>query len=353
MPAITRLRDFLRNDYLPAARSSIGLSALPGGDKYYAMLIENSTTLPLSADAVHQLGLSEVARIRGEMETIRQQIGFQGDLKGLFESLRSDPKFRFASEAALGDHYREIAKVVETHVPEQFALLPKSPLDIRPVPDFRAPSSAPAYYEEGTPDGKRPGVFYYNAYDLPTRTRWSMDAYFLHEGIPGHHFQIAIAQEDTSLPEFMRFGGDTAYVEGWALYAESLWKEMGVEGDPYTRFGGLNAEVWRAIRLVVDSGIHAKGWTRDQAIQYFLDNSGVSKTDATAEVDRYVAIPGQALSYKLGQLTISGLKQEAKSKLGSRFDPRAFHAQILDTGSLPLPVLQAKVRAWIAAQAAG
>jgi uncharacterized protein (DUF885 family) len=352
-PAITRLRDFLRNDYLPAARSSIGLSALPGGDKYYAMLIEHSTTLPLSADEVHQLGLSEVARIRGEMEAIRQQIGFQGDLKGLFESLRSDPKFRFPTEAALGDHYREIAKIVETHVPEQFALLPKSPLDVRPVPDFRAPSSAPAYYEEGTPDGKRPGVFYYNAYDLPTRTRWSMDAYFLHEGIPGHHFQIAIAQEDTSLPEFMRFGGDTAYVEGWALYAESLWKEMGVETDPYTRFGGLNAEVWRAIRLVVDSGIHAKGWTREQAIQYFLDNSGVSKTDAAAEVDRYVAIPGQALSYKLGQLTISGLKQEAQSKLGSRFDPRAFHAQILNTGSLPLPVLQAKVRAWIAAQAAG
>ncbi|HEY1124904.1 MAG TPA: DUF885 domain-containing protein [Sphingobium sp.] len=350
VPAITRLRDFLRNDYLPAARTSIGLSALPGGDKLYAVRIENSTTLPLSADEVHQLGLKEVARIRSEMEAIRQQIGFQGDLKALFEYLRSEPRFRFASETALGDHYREIAKVVAAHVPEQFGTVPKSPLEIRPVPDFRAPSSAPAYYEEGTPDGARPGVFYYNAYDLPTRTSWSMDAYYLHEGIPGHHFQISIAQEDASLPDFMRFGGDTAFVEGWALYAESLWKEMGVETDPYTRFGGLNAEIWRAIRLVLDSGIHAKGWTRDQAIQYFLENSGVSKTDATAEVDRYIAIPGQALSYKVGQITISGLKQEAQAALGGRFDPRAFHAQVIGTGSLPLPVLQAKVRAWIAAQ---
>jgi len=349
-PALTRLRDYLRNDYLPVARTSTGLSALPGGDKLYALAIEQNTTLPMTADEVHNLGLSEVKRIRAEMEAIRVKVGFKGDLPAFFAHLRTDPQFRFPTTQALGDHYRAIAAIVDKHVPAQFSTIPKAPLDIRPVPDFAAPVAPPAYYEQSTPDGTRPGVFYFNAYDLPTRTSWSMDAYFLHEGAPGHHFQISLAQEDKSLPDFMRFGGDTAYVEGWGLYAESLWQEMGVETDPYTRFGGLNAEIWRAIRLVVDSGIHAKGWTRDQAIQYFLDNSGVSRTDATSEVDRYIAMPGQALAYKVGQLTIIALKQEARAALGAKFDPRAFHAQVLNTGSLPMPVLQSKIRTWIASQ---
>ena len=234
-------------------------------------------------------------------------------------------------------------------VREQFSLIPRSPLEIRPVPPHRERTDAAGSYQQGTPDGSRPGVFFYNAYDLPTRYTWGMDTLFLHEAIPGHHFQISLAQENTALPNFMRFGGNTAYVEGWALYSESLYRELGVETDAYARMGGLSDEMLRAMRLVVDSGIHAKGWSRDQAIAYMLANSPMGRTDATAEVERYIAIPGQALAYKIGQLTILRLKARAQRALGARFDPRAFHAQVLDTGSLPMPVLEAKIEAWIAA----
>lgn len=243
--------------------------------------------------------------------------------------------------------YEEIGKRVNARIATQFSLVPKSPLEIRAVPDFRAKTDAAGSYQQGTPDGTRPGIFYYNTYDLPTRYLWGMETLYLHEAVPGHHYQISLAQENVALPAFIRFGGNTAYVEGWALYAETLWKELGVESDPYQRMGGLNDEMLRAMRLVVDTGIHAKGWSRDQAIAYMLANSPMGRTDATAEVERYISIPGQALAYKIGQLTILRMKAKAQAAQGAAFDPRAFHAQVLDTGALPMPVLEKKIDDWL------
>ena len=238
---------------------------------------------------------------------------------------------------------------MSARIREQFSLVPKTPLDIRPEPPYKEKGAAGGEYVAGTPDGSRHGVFYYNTYDLASRYTWGMETLFLHEGSPGHHFQISIAQENAALPAFMRFGGNTAYVEGWALYAESLWKELDVAAEPYQRMGGLSDEMLRAMRLVVDTGIHAKGWTRDQGVDYMLANSPMSRTDAVAEVERYIAMPGQALAYKIGQLTILRLKAKAQAALGARFDPRAFHAQVLDSGALPMPVLEKKIEDWIAA----
>ena len=347
-PAYVRLRDFLRNEYLPVAREGVGLVHMKGGATLYKYLIESNTTLPLTADAIHNLGLSEVARITRGMETIKVTTGFKGTLAQFFDYIRTDPKFKFVSREAMGDEFRAIGKRVDLRVREQFSTIPKSPLEIRAVPEYREKTDAGGSYNQGTPDGSRPGVFYYNAYDLPSRSLPESETLYLHEAVPGHHFQISLAQENTALPPFMRFGGNTAYAEGWALYAETLWKELGVQTDPYQRFGGLNDEMLRAMRLVVDTGIHAKGWTRDQAITYMLTHSGMSRTDATAEVERYIAIPGQALAYKIGQLTILRLKAKAQTALGTRFDPKKFHAEILMTGALPMTVLEAKIDAWIA-----
>ena len=350
IPAETRLRDFLKTEYLPVARDSVGLSQMPGGAKLYAYLIEQNTTLPLTAKYVHDLGLSEVARDLKELEVQKEKVGFKGTLPQFFDFMRSDPRFQPKSAKELHDTYMAIRQTVLAHVPAQFSLVPKTPLDIRPTPDYREKTSAGGDYNQGTPDGSRPGVFYYNTYDLPSRYNWETNSLFLHEAIPGHHFQISIAQENASLPAFMRFGGNTAYVEGWALYSETLWGPMGLETDPYQRIGGLNDDILRAMRLVVDSGIHAMGWTRDQSIAYMLANSPMSKTDATAEVERYIAIPGQALAYKIGQLTILKEKAKAQAALGAKFDPRAFHAQVLDTGALPMGVLEKKIDDWIAEQ---
>lgn len=349
LPAYVRLRDFLKTEYLPVAREGVGLVHMKGGPKLYAYLIENNTTLPMTADEIHNLGLSEVKRIRGEMESIKSRVGFQGTLAQFFEYLRADPKFRPVSREAYLQGFYDIGKRVDTRIREQFSTIPKTPLEIRYYEPYREKTSAGGSYEPGSPDGKRPGVFYFNAYDLPSRSTVGMETLYLHEGAPGHHFQIALAYENAELPAFMRFGGNTAYAEGWGLYAESLWKELGMETDPYQRFGGLDDEMLRAMRLVVDSGIHAKGWTRDQAIDYMLANSGMSRTEATAEVERYIAIPGQALAYKVGQLTISRLKAKAQAALGPKFDVRAFHAQVLDTGALPMAVLEKKIDTWIAA----
>lgn len=350
VPAYTRLRDFLKNEYLPVARDGVGLVAMKGGPKLYDYLIESNTTVKMSAEEVHALGLGEVARIRTQMDAIRVQTGFNRDLKAFFNHFRDDPKFKFSSKEDMRNTFLAIGKKVDERVREQFATIPKSPLEIRPVPDYKEKTDAGGSYNAGTPDGLRPGVFYYNSYDLPSRSKPESETLYLHEAVPGHHFQISLAQENEALPSFMRFGGNTAYVEGWALYAETLWKELGVESDPYYRFGGLNDEMLRAMRLVVDSGIHAKGWTRDQSIQYMLDNSGMSRTDATAEVERYIAIPGQALAYKVGQLTILKLKARAQTALGDRFDPREFHAQVLMTGALPMAVLEKKIDDWIASK---
>lgn len=351
-PAYVRLRDFLKNEYLPVAREGEGLVHMKGGPQLYNFLIEQNTTLPLTADHVHTLGLSEVARIRAEMEAIKNKVGFKGTLAQFFQHIRTDPKFKPPSREWLTNRYYEIGKTVDSRIGTLFSTLPKSELEIRPVPAYREKTDAGGSYSSGTPDGSRPGVFYFNAYDLPSRTTPGMETLYLHEGAPGHHFQISLAQENEALPNFMRFGGNTAFVEGWALYAETLWDELGMQTDPYQRFGGLDDEMLRAMRLVVDTGIHSKGWTRDQAIKYMLANSGMGKTDATSEVERYIAIPGQALAYKIGQLKILELRDRAEKALGPRFDIREFHEQVLMTGALPLTVLERKIDDWIASRRA-
>lgn len=348
-PVNARLRDFLRDSYLPLAREQVGLSAMKGGEMLYQYQIEQTTTLPLKADEIHMLGVAEVERIKKGMETIKNEVGFKGTLPEFFEHLRTDPKFKPTSREALTQGYYDIGKKVDGLISTQFKHVPKAPLEIKPYEEFREKYEAGGSYQSGTPDGKRPGVFYFNAYDLPSRTTPGMTTLYLHEGAPGHHFQISIAQENEALPAFMRFGGNTAYVEGWALYSETLGYEMGLFKDPYQRFGTLSDEMLRAMRLVVDTGIHSKGWTRDQAITYMMSNSDMGKTDATAEVERYIAIPSQALAYKIGALTIMKLKDRAKKALGAKFDAREFHNQVLNTGALPLAVLEKKIDSWIAA----
>ena len=347
-PAYTRLRDFLKADYLPVAREGVGLMYMKGGAKLYDYLIESTTTLPMTADEIHKLGLSEVTRIKTGMEAIRKEVGFKGTLPEFFDHLRNDPKFKMDSREALTTGYYDIGKTVDAIISSQFKYLPKAPLEIRPYEEFREKYEAGGSYQSGTPDGARPGIFYFNAYDLPSRTTPGMTTLYLHEGAPGHHFQISIAQENETLPAFMRFGGNTAYVEGWALYSETLGYDMGLFKDPYQRFGTLSDEMLRAMRLVVDTGIHSKGWTREAAIDYMLANSDMGKTDATAEVERYIAIPSQALAYKIGALTIQRLKAKSQKALGKKFDVREFHNQILNTGALPLTVLEKKIDDWIA-----
>ena len=352
-PALTRVRDFLKTEYLPVAREGVGLMYMKGGDQLYRYLIKSTTTLDMTPEEIHQLGLNEVARITAEMEKVRQEVGFKGNLQKFFDYLRTSTKFQAKSREELTQGYYAIGKTVEAKVPTYFSTIPKAPLVIRPYEPFREKFEAGGSYEQGTPDGSRPGTFYFNAYDLPARSTWEMTTLFLHEGEPGHHFQISLAQENEALPPFMRFGGNTAYVEGWALYAETLGYDMGLYKDPYQRFGTLNDEMLRAMRLVVDTGIHSKGWTRDQSIAYMLGHSGMSRTDATAEVERYIAIPSQATAYKIGALTIQRLRRKAEAELGPKFDIRDFHAQVLMTGALPLSILEQKIDRWIAEKKAG
>ena len=349
-PSYRRLRAFLNDEYLAAAREEVGLSGMKGGPILYQQLIESTTTLKMKPDEIHNLGLSEVARIRTAMEEVKAEVGFKGTLGEFFENLRTDPKLKPVSREALTQGYYDIGKKVDSVIGTYFSTLPKSKLEIRPYEPFREKFEAGGSYESGTPDGTtRPGIFYFNAYDLPSRTTPGMTTLYLHEGAPGHHFQISLAQENTDLPPFMRFGGNTAYVEGWALYAETLGYEMGYYKDPYQRMGTLSDEMLRAMRLVVDTGLHSKGWGRDQAITYMLANSDMGKTDATAEVERYIAIPSQALAYKIGAMTIQRLRADAEKRLGARFDIRKFHAQVLMTGALPLTVLEKKINDWVKA----
>ncbi len=350
IPAIKRLRDFMVTRYLPVARDSVGLSAMPGGEKLYEHLVATQTTTDLSPDSIHRIGLSEVARITAGMEAVKTKVGFTGSLQDFFAYIRTDPKFKPASKDALRQGYEDIGKRVDARVRELFATIPKAPMEIRPVPAFRERNDAAGSYQQGTPDGSRPGVFYYNTYDLPSRTTHGMETLYLHEGVPGHHFQISIAQENDSLPAFQRFGGNTAFVEGWALYAESLGPELGMFADPIQQYGNFDDEMLRAMRLVVDTGLHEKGWTRDQAIAYMLEHSSMGRTDATNEVDRYIAMPAQALAYKIGQLTIRRLRSKAEEKLGAKFDLKEFHTQVLASGALPMTVLEKKIDRWIEAR---
>lgn len=352
IPSLQRLRTFLATEYRPHARDSVGMGGMKGGERLYRHMVEQRTTLPLSPDEVHRIGLSEVARIRAQMEAIAQKVGFNGTLVQFFEHIRTGPKFKPASREQLAEGYYAIGRKVDARVGELFSTLPKTKLVIEPVPAYREKSAAGGSYMQGLPDGSKPGTFYFNAYDLPSRTTEGMESLYLHEGAPGHHFQVSLAQENVALPDFMRFGGNTAYAEGWALYAESLGPELGLLTDPYQMFGRLDAEIFRAVRLVVDTGIHSKGWSRQQAVDYMLANSALSRTEADSEVNRYIANPGQALAYKIGQLKISELRARAEKALGPRFDIRAFHEQVLGTGALPLAVLEGKIDRWIASRKA-
>jgi uncharacterized protein (DUF885 family) len=286
------------------------------------------------------------------MRGVMKQVGFEGSMEDFFRFMQTDPRFTFKSEEALLEHYRSLEDKIMAKVPEQFSRMPKAGFEIRAVEPFRAESAAGGSYMRPSEDGSRPGIFYVNTFDLPTRKTWDAEDLFLHEAIPGHHFQLALQQELTGLPAFRRFGGETAFSEGWGLYAESLGRDLGVYTDPYDYFGYLQNDLWRAIRLVVDTGLHSKGWTREQVIEYMLKNSAESETQSTAEAERYMAIPGQALAYKIGALKIRALRDEAERALGSKFDVRKFHAVVLEGGSVPLEVLEARVKRWIAAEQA-
>ena len=347
LPAYRELRQFIVDDYLPHARDTAGMAALPNGEAWYAYKARDSTSTDLSPAQIHQIGLDEVARIHGLMRGVMQELGYQGTLQDFFKFMQDDPRFIFKSEEELLVFYRGLESKVNARVGEQFSLIPKAAFEIRAVEPFRAKSASGGSYMRPSEDGTRPGVFYVNTYDLPTRKIWDAEDLFLHEAIPGHHFQLALQQELTGLPKFRRFGGETAFIEGWGLYAESLGKDVGLYEDPYSYFGYLQNELWRAIRLVVDTGLHSRNWTREQAIQYMLDNSAESKTHSTAEGERYMAIPGQALAYKMGELKIQQVRAKAEKELGDRFDIREFHAEVLKDGSVPLDVLEAKVDRWI------
>jgi len=347
-PAISGLHSFVKNDYVPKCRDSVGMKGLPDGQAIYAYQAKTSTTTDQTPAELHAIGLAEVARIHDLIRGIMAQEKFKGSLQEFFHFMDSDKQFQFKDEKALLAAYEALRVKVDKKIPEFFAVTPKAGFEIRPIEAFRAASSAGGEYQGPSEDGTRPGIFYVNTFDLPTRKTWDSEDLFLHEAIPGHHFQIAIQQELTGIPKFRRFGGDTAYVEGWGLYAETMGKELGVFTDPYMYFGGLQGELWRAIRLVVDTGLHDKGWSREQVIKYMRDNSAVSETDAIAEAERYMAIPGQALAYKMGQLKITELRARASKALGKGFDVREFHDQILKDGSLPLSVLDAKIDRWIA-----
>jgi uncharacterized protein (DUF885 family) len=362
IPAYRRLADFTRNEYLPAARETIGLSALPDGARWYACLARSYTTTDTPVEEIHQTGLREVARLDAEVLKVMARIGFKGDVKALADSMRRNRRFYFSKPEQLLDAYRAQLARVSAAAPKLFTLMPKAPIQVRPVESFREQSAASAEYYQPSADGTRPGAFYVNTYDLPARPSYEIETIFLHEAIPGHHFQIALAIENPDLPRFRRFGSDdafsglpdisTAYVEGWGLYAESLGEELGLYTDPYQKLGNLFAESWRAARLVVDTGIHAKGWSRDQAIDFMLAHTAAGRTDVVAEIERYIAWPGQALAYKTGQMKIRELRERASQQLGARFDVREFHAEVLADGALPLAVLEAKIDRWIKARAA-
>lgn len=349
LPAYRRLRAFLNDEYLPAARQQIGISAMKGGAGLYLRAIESQTTVRLDPDTIHRLGLAEVARIQGEMDGVRKRLGFAGSLREFFDEIRTNPRYHPKTREEYATAFANAAKAVDAQIPRFFNKVPKAPLVIQPYPAWREQYEAGGSYNQGSPDGRRPGVFFYNTYDLPSRFLTGVVTLYLHEGAPGHHFQISLAQENESLPDFQRFGGNNAFVEGWALYAETLGYEMGLFEDPMNHWGTLDDEMLRAMRLVVDTGIHAKGWSREQAIDYMLANSGMGRSDATAEVERYIVWPAQALGYKIGALTIQRLRRKAEAALGAGFDIRAFHDQVLESGALPLPILEAKIDRWLAA----
>jgi uncharacterized protein (DUF885 family) len=349
LPMYKRFAGFLKAEYIPKARKEPGIGAIPDGDAYYAFRIRQSTTLNKSAAEIHQIGLDEVKRDEAEMLAIVKTLGF-ADVKSFSAALKANPKEHAASADALIGAYKGYIAAMKPNLPKLFGRLPKAPLEVVPVPSYMEKDQAAAYYDNGTPDGSRPGRVYVNTYNFADRSLTPVEAVAYHEGLPGHHLQISIAQELTGLPEFRKYQDYTAFTEGWGLYSERLGKDVGFYKDPYSDYGRLENDMWRAIRLVVDTGVHSQHWTRQQMVDYFHEHSAIDETNIQAEVDRYIAWPAQALGYKMGQLKILELRDRAKTALGPKFDIEAFHDQVLDSGALPLDVLEQRVNRWIAAQ---
>ncbi len=346
-PSFQMLHTFLKDEYVPNCRETVACGDLPDGQAWYAYAARRSTTTDLTPEQIHQIGLDEVKRIRGEMEKIRREVGFAGDLPAFFEFMRTDKQFFYESPAELLAGYRDICKRADPELIRLFGRLPRQPYGIKPVPSYAEQSQTTAYYQPGSTDAGRPGYFFANTYALGTRPKWEMEALSLHEAVPGHHLQLALADELEGLPEFRKNDHYTAYVEGWGLYAESLGAEMGFYQDPYSRMGQLTYEMWRAIRLVVDTGMHALGWSRQRAIDFFKQNAGKTEHDIVVEIDRYIVWPGQALAYKIGELKIKEIRAQAEKELGERFDIRSFHDELLGAGGLPLSILEQRMNAWM------
>ncbi len=353
IPSYKKLHTFMVEEYIPGCRTTTALTDLPDGEAWYAYQVKTMTTTDMTPDEIHQFGLEEVARIHGEMRGVMKEVGFEGELQEFFVYLAEDERFYYTDEEDLLQGYRDLQESVNEALPELFDIFPKADYEVKPVPEFMAQSSAGAFYQPGTPDGSRPGAFFVNTFNLKAQAKFGMTTLSIHEASPGHHFQISIAQEIEGLPSFRRFGGQTAFFEGWALYAESLGKEMGLLDDPYDYYGRLSDELLRGMRLVVDTGLHSKGWSRERAIDYMLENSSMAESDVVSEVERYIVFAGQALAYKVGQRVISGLRSEAEAELGTDFDIKAFHRAVLEDGALPMQVLQTKIREWIADQKGG
>lgn len=350
VPAVGRFHDFIANTYLPACRDSIAATENPNGAAAYAYHVRWHTTTNLTPQQIHEIGLAEVKRIRAEMEKLIASTGFKGSFHDFTEFLRNDPQFYFSTKEDLVNAYKIIAKSVDPELVKEFGKLPRNQYGVIPIPDFKAPSQTTAYYQPGAPVAGRPGYYFVNTYNLKARPKWEMQALSLHESVPGHHLQISIGQELDDVPEFRRHIGYSAFVEGWGLYSESLGEDLGLYKDPYSKFGQLTYDMWRAVRLVVDTGMHTMGWSRDRAIQFFKDNTGKTDQDIIVEVDRYIVWPGQALAYKIGQLKIRELRTLAEKELGDKFDKRKFHDAVLENGAIPLNLLESHVKVWIASQ---
>ncbi len=350
-PAYARLADFIEKEYLPRARTTVGWSALPDGAAWYRYQIRTQTTTDLTAAQIHRIGLGEVARIRREMQKVARQVGFKGDLHAFFRHAQQDDSLYYTRPEDLLEGYRELKRRIDAKLPAMFSDFPKADYQVRAVEPFRAASAPGASYQPASADGRRPGYFYVNTFNLRAQPKFGMETLSLHEASPGHHFQVSIQQELTDLPKFRRFNNYVAYAEGWALYSESIGKELGLFTDPWQWYGRLSDEMLRAMRLVVDTGLHAKGWSRERAIAYMRDNSSMADSDIVAEVERYIVWPGQALGYKVGQLRITAMRARAEKALGKDFDVREFHSQVLRDGAVPMDVLDAKIDRWIKARA--
>lgn len=350
LPAYRKLDRYFNKKYLPAARESVGLSALPNGTAAYEYLVRSFTTTQMTPDDIHRLGLEEVKRIRDEMAKVIEEVGFEGSFQDFLVFLRTDPQFYYDTPEALYEAYLATSKRIDPELVNLFATLPRMPYGVKPIPDSIAADTTTAYYSRPAADGSRAGIYWVNLYRPDVRPKYEIEVLSVHEAMPGHHLQIALQQELGDVPDFRRFLGFTAFVEGWGLYSERLGYELGLYKDPYSRFGQLTYDMWRAVRLVVDTGLHYKGWTRQQAIDFFKDNAAKTEHDIINEIDRYIGNPGQALAYKIGQLKMLMLRERAERRLGEKFDVRAFHDQLLGAGALPLDLLEQRMDEWLADQ---